>query len=131
MVSIFNHAQAQNTKLTYKRFTIDKNTETVDKMTISESITVRKGATLCVKGKLLMEAGSKIIVERGGKLEINGGVLTSATKAPWQGILVYGTSNQPQNNEYQGRVEVVNGGTIENAVCAISTIAYFPPTNPG
>jgi len=84
-------------------------------------ISIEPGATLEIKNTLEVGNNTKIIVKRGGKLIIDGGTITSQNGI-WQGILVHGTSNQPQNNTYQGKVKVINGGTIENALCGIRAV---------
>jgi hypothetical protein len=63
----------------------------------------------------------KVIIKQGAKLVLDGGTITNAGDCGdfWQGIEVYGTSNQhqyPSNNPtYQGMLIVKNGGIIENA----------------
>ncbi|MCK4819025.1 hypothetical protein KA005_24845, partial [bacterium] len=123
-------ASGQNVNWSYKRLTIDKNTEIVQELIIIENITVKGNATLTVKSKLLMQPKSKIVIERGAKLIIDGGTLTNAGTGLWKGIEVWGNCNQHQSYTYQGAVEIINGGTIENAVCGISTIKMVDNTVP-
>ncbi|OQA89012.1 MAG: hypothetical protein BWY27_00890 [Bacteroidetes bacterium ADurb.Bin234] len=58
----------------------------------------------------------------GGKLIIDGGTLTNACNGElWQGIFVEGDPfDSTQSESLQGMVELKNGATIENAVCAIN-----------
>lgn len=88
-------------------------------------IVIKSGSMLTITCRLEMIKSSKIIVEPNAKLIIDGGVITSARSAGsdyegfWQGIEVWGTSNQHQypssNPSYQGLLVVKNGGIIENA----------------
>lgn len=90
------------------------------------NIVVKNGATLIIKCRLEMSSFTKIIVEPGSRLIIDGGIISSARSpgsnplAFWQGIEVWGTTNQHQHPfsqpTYQGKLELVNGGTIENAL---------------
>jgi hypothetical protein len=92
-------------------------------MRVMSNITVKTGKTLTIKNNstVYLSQNAKIIVERGGKLIIDGGTLTNACEGMWQGIEVWGTSSQPQNPAYQGWVQVINGGTIENSLMGIYT----------
>jgi len=70
---------------------------------------------------LIMPTNKKIIVERSGELEINGGKITADGNGYWTGIEIWGTNGQPQHPSYQGLVYINSGGTIEKAVCGIRT----------
>lgn len=84
-----------------------------------QDIVVKSGATLTVTGEILMPYQGKIIIEQGGKLIIDGGIIKcSSPDKLWKGIEVWGTENKSQLStdlQYQGQVEIKNGGTIENA----------------
>lgn len=79
---------------------------------------------------LKFSPNSRVIVEEGAKLTINGATLTSACSEFWRGIEVWGNkdaSQIPINQQtglriHQGEVQVINDGTIENAINAIWTI---------
>lgn len=86
------------------------------------SVRVCNGSTLTITSNVSFSADSKIIVERGAKLILDGGTLTNACEGLWRGIEVWGNINQPQNPQYQGWVEIINGGIIENAMYGIRTI---------
>jgi hypothetical protein len=71
-----------------------------------------------------MPANSKIIVEQGALLTIDGGLVTNKCGQPWQGIEVWGNklhSQSPDQNGvvYQGTLELKNGAIIENAIDAV------------
>ncbi|MBN1338404.1 MAG: hypothetical protein JXA03_03725, partial [Bacteroidales bacterium] len=87
---------------------------------------VETGQTCIIRSRVLFYPSIRLIVERGAKLSIEGGTLTNACNGLWQGIELRGNACQPQNIAYQGVVEVLNGGTIENAVCGIRTIKMQP-----
>ena len=102
------------------------------------SLVVRRGADLRVMGDAILTVDScgtvilsdtarfgtsaRIIVRPGGKLIVDGGTLTSACAGEmWQGICVEGHTNLPQTAANQGTVQLLNGATIENALCGILT----------
>ncbi|OQX77061.1 MAG: hypothetical protein B6D64_08830 [Bacteroidetes bacterium 4484_276] len=89
---------------------------------LQTGVRVKAGGHLTVTGVIYMPEGGKIIVEPGGKLTLDGGIFTNGCGKPWQGIELQGTANQPQTPEYQGVIEITNGGIIENADIGIITI---------
>ena len=96
----------------------------------ADSVVVKTGATLTIKGDIEFERDGKIIVEPGGKLILDNALLTclgvyNDTETHWQGIQVYGNPNASQypdaNGNYaQGMLILKNGATIENAVNAVA-----------
>jgi len=99
-----------------------------------QDLVIKSGNTLTIKCNVYMPPLAKIIVEPNAKLIIDGGTITNPMNSDkfWQGIEVWGNSNQsqiPHTNgisDYQGEVEVINGGTIENAINAIAAIKHNP-----
>jgi hypothetical protein len=88
--------------------------------TIESTLYIKNGATLTIKSVVYCSPSAKIIVQPGGKLIIDGGILTSACNDElWQGIEVWGNSNLSQTSANQGFVELKNNAIIENAVCGI------------
>ncbi len=91
-----------------------------------QDIVVKSGATLTIKCKVGMANNGRIIVERGARLIIDGGEIY-AWGTSWEGVQVWGTSNQPQRinvnglSTYQGIVKVVNQGILRDAKHAILT----------
>jgi hypothetical protein len=90
-------------------------------------IVIKNGATLTLTCRLEMVPQAKIVVENGGKLIVDGGVITSARcggpshEGFWQGIVVQGDENLAQSPaSNQGVLEIINSGTIENAKIAIN-----------
>lgn len=88
-------------------------------------VTIKSGKQLTLKCKASFIDGKNITVERGGKLIVDGGTITSSCNM-WDGIFVWGDRTKSQNpwatNTDQGLVWVKNGALIENALDAISTI---------
>ena len=92
--------------------------------TFSGDITVAAGATLTIEETTIRFANplSRILVEQGGKLIVDGGTLTvGCDNDTWRGIEVLGTPNASQFDDSQhGVVELKNGATIEYAEVAVS-----------
>jgi hypothetical protein len=83
-------------------------------------IIITPGSELIVMGAIYFGEGTKLIVERSAKLTIDGGLLTGACGL-WLGVELHGTTIQHQSTLYQGFVEIMNHGRIENAVTGIKT----------
>ncbi|MCD4744692.1 MAG: T9SS type A sorting domain-containing protein [Bacteroidales bacterium] len=86
-----------------------------------KDILILDGGTLTITGRVAMPEDAKIIVERGAKLMIDGGYLTNACSGMWEGVEVWGNSNEPQLVTEQGWVKIQNEGTIENSKMGIYT----------
>lgn len=90
---------------------------------LNRDITIPNGRTLTITGTLKMPQGSKIQVQKGGKLIVDGGTITSNCDAPWQGIDVFADDQLNQmNSSGQGRVELKNNARIEYAVDGVNLI---------
>jgi hypothetical protein len=91
---------------------------------LTRDIIIPEDVTLTITGRVAMPDNSRIIVERGGTLKLDGGVITSACNGMWQGIEVWGYRDKSQLDPdfVPGLVEISNGGAIENAKIAIATI---------
>jgi hypothetical protein len=90
---------------------------------LKSSIRIKDGGILIIKSAINMPIDSKIIVEQGGKLYIEGGTLSNNCGHTWQGIEVWGNSHDHQwpdaNGHYaQGYVNL-DHATIKNAICAL------------
>ncbi|MFZ4547956.1 MAG: T9SS type A sorting domain-containing protein [Bacteroidales bacterium] len=89
-------------------------------------VSVEQNKVLVIKSSTLKfkDRESKIIVKPGGKLVVDGSILSSACNLQWQGIEVWGNSSEHQYNINgscgQGEVELKNGAIIENAYNAIT-----------
>lgn len=82
-------------------------------------IRVTSGNELVIKDLINMPKESKIIVEPGAKLIIDGGHITNKCGELWRGIEVWGDESGQQLSSVQGTLEIINGGKIEHAKCAI------------
>ncbi|HHH54628.1 MAG TPA: right-handed parallel beta-helix repeat-containing protein, partial [Bacteroidetes bacterium] len=88
---------------------------------IYNDIVVKTGGSLKITCKLYMQPDTKIIVERGAKLFIDGGTITSQCNQ-WKGIVVQGNVNKEQPPVYQwpnepddaGVVLLTNDAVLEN-----------------
>ena len=75
---------------------------------------VKDGATLTVEQDLVMSEGGSIYVEKGARLIIDGGRITSCGE--WEGIKAEGALLSNRSAE----IHLLVGGTIENASNGIS-----------
>ncbi len=104
---------------------------------INQDVIIKSPATLTIKGEVYFVPEAKLIVEPGAKLIIDGGKLGTSCEALWRGVEVWGNSNLSQySNSNQGFVQVINHGSINDAICAISTaqltgFSYLPGTTGG
>lgn len=106
---------------------IVNNNETWDfDIQMYQDIVVKPGATLTIRCMVGMANNGRIIVERGARLIVDGGEI-NAWGTSWEGIQVWGTSNQSQHinpnglSTYQGVVKVINQGLLRDAKHAILT----------
>ena len=102
---------------------ISENTLWDINFTSYRNVIIEPGACLTITCKLVMKSNTILIVKQGGKLVIDGGIITTEDDTLWQGIEVWGDKNEhqyPVNGVFgQGYVELKNGAVIENAVCAL------------
>ena len=89
---------------------------------ISQYLVIDSLATLTISDTVYIASSARIIVRPGGKLVVDGGVLTSACAGEmWQGIFVEGHRDQPQYAANQGTVQLINGAVVENALRGVRT----------
>ena len=93
-----------------------------DHKILKEDLVIKDGGVLTITSTVQVAYDKKIIVEPGGKLNVDGGLLTNYCNSFWRGIEVHGNYQLRQNTTNQGMVEVINGGTIEHARNGIRTI---------
>lgn len=84
------------------------------------NLIIESGATVpMVGGTLYFDEGSKIIIEPGGKLILDGTTCTAPCDQTWKGIEVWGDPEMHQHTVggvcAQGILELKGGATIENA----------------
>ncbi len=91
------------------------------------NVIIEPGASLTITSMLYMHPETRIIVKRGGRLNIDQGTVTSAGfENFWTGIEVWGNSSQRQlvmhqGVMHQGWVRIVNGGSVRNSEMGIYT----------
>lgn len=86
---------------------------------ITNDLYVESGVDLEIKSTIFFAENTKIIIEPGGKLILNGGMLTNSCGDLWGGIEVWGDPESTQTDANQGVLEIYNYGTIENAETGI------------
>jgi len=123
----FNNAVYQEPACDYKPdepFILPEDQTWNDYQIMDRDIFIPQNKTLTITGRVTMPDESKIVVERGGRLNLDGGVITTACSGLWQGIQVWGYKDKSQfDPEFPpGKVEVCGNAAIENARIAIATI---------
>lgn len=88
-------------------------------MALDHIVDIADGWSLEITSIISFGPGTKIIIEPGASLVIDGGKLTKACNELWEGIEVHGHPELRQTPEYQGKIEIKNDGTIEFAKTAI------------
>lgn len=82
---------------------------------------IRDRSTLTVRCGIGLPAEARVIVEAGSQLILDGGILTNICEETWKGVLLHSDVRKPRKNrEREGRLELVNGGRIERAAASIS-----------
>ena len=106
----------------YNNYTASTSTTILSNSVIASNFTVASGNTVTISSTAYCSPSTRIIIQPGGKLIIDGGTLTNlCPDKMWQGIYVIGDKDQRQLAQYQGTLEIKNGSLIENARNAIST----------
>jgi hypothetical protein len=111
-------------KASYESYNIENNTSEIwdtQRYLPYKEITIKDGAVLTVMADVFLDEDAKIVVERKGKLVVDGGRITCSC-GMWKGIEVWGDPAQQSSNSYQGWVVIQNEGTIENAIVGIRTV---------
>lgn len=98
------------------------------------NITVKSGAKLTIGCLVGMAAGTKIVVEKGAALSVEGGTITNISGQLWNGIQVEGDINYPHNvnpstgfDPNHGVLDVQYNGMLSNAGTACMN--YVTDTN--
>ncbi len=113
-------------------------------ITLYSDLIINSGATLTIKCKVSMPTDSKIIVQRGASLILDGGTITSSCGDFWQGIEVWGQGSStphpsiasiydgsyPSSSTHHGVVYLKEGSVIELARNGITTSKYDDFSNP-
>jgi hypothetical protein len=99
------------------------NNEVWNDKIVTDDVIIITGAQLTILGTVQMGRDRHIVVQKGGKLIVNGGKITNGcSNHPWKGITLQGTSSGTQNPLDQGIVHLFNGSIIENAIIGIHCV---------
>jgi|GEM_PF-1083205 len=110
-----NISGTNHTYLSLSNFDVAYDRTWDKESTLGVVCTVKNGATLTITSTIHCAENAKFIVESGGKIVIDGGILTNSCPGQmWQGIVV-------SNNNCS--VEIKNNGKIEHAICGITVNA--------
>jgi hypothetical protein len=86
---------------------------------LKEDLVIKDGGVLTITDTLRVAYDKKIIVEPGGRLNVDGGVITNYCNNFWHGIEVWGDHQLKQTSANQGVLHLSNGAVLENARTAI------------
>jgi hypothetical protein len=89
-----------------------------------KDIHILRNGELTITGTVILSPEVDIIVEPGGKLILDGGLLTASCDNLWNGIDLWGDWRKPQIEHDQGIIRIINGGTIEFARCGVENIIF-------
>ncbi|MFN0035180.1 MAG: right-handed parallel beta-helix repeat-containing protein [Saprospiraceae bacterium] len=92
-------------------------------------VVVKNGATLTITCQVHMSPKGEIVVERGGKLVVDGGLITGDCSDNWKGVVVEG--DVPGKQSQSGKVVLKNSAILEHARNAISMNPDHLPWNDG
>ncbi|MDT8393865.1 MAG: C1 family peptidase [Bacteroidales bacterium] len=96
---------------------------------ILDNYNIKNGGVLTISGNVGFSDQIDLIVEPGGRLIIDEGVLTNVCGNTWKGIDVWGNSSLSQYpSSNQGYLSIINGGKIQNADIAVQ-VADAPDVN--
>ena len=113
----------------YRSFRLVNSYETWDQdKHLSRDLWIKSGARLTLKNMTLnMPKGGLIIVEQGGELWVDSSTITNLCGQTWQGIQIWGETDQPQQRGFQGFIRLSHA-TVSHAREAISPweVGRFP-----
>ncbi|MBP6313106.1 MAG: exo-alpha-sialidase [Flavobacteriales bacterium] len=93
--------------------------QTINDLNSAKTIRVMQGATLTITGAVDFQENNKLIIEKGARVIVDGGTLSSRCSGFWAGIDIYGDNTQNQHPSthptHQGMLKIINGGTVEYA----------------
>ncbi len=88
-----------------------------------DHIIITNNSTLVINSHVKFNYNGYVRVDPGSKLIIDRGELYACPTVMWKGVQVYGHNNISQNQTSQhGLVNIINNGTIRDALIAIKTI---------
>lgn len=87
---------------------------------------ISSGAELTVRCTVSLPQGARVIVQPGGKLILDGALLTNVCGDMWGGIEVQGISSLPAGSPAQGQLYLKANAQIEHAITAVKLYATLP-----
>ena len=96
---------------------------------LNRDVVIESGASLEINCTVMMGAGKRIVVRRGGKLIVNKGTITNLCDERWAGIAVHGNTNKAQPDPFgtqesdDAGIVILSTARIMNASNAITTQA--------
>ncbi|HMQ50413.1 MAG TPA: hypothetical protein PKA00_23435, partial [Saprospiraceae bacterium] len=98
-----------------------ENIEWMSQRHLRSNIVVKPGGTLRIACEVGMPEDAYVRVEPGGKLVLDGGILTrNCDGGKWEGIEVQGTGTHQFAESQQGVAELINGAAVEYANIGVS-----------
>jgi hypothetical protein len=120
--NLLNHQEISKTVINTNPIFITIDTNFDQYRCSHKDIIVSNNSVLNIKDILTMAKGTKIVVERGSKLIVDGGIITGHCGDQWKGIFIEGNPYYIQGTGPDPSGEVVlNGATIENAEVGVTT----------
>jgi len=120
----------QNIQYVFDDYYLNYSTTLDDNYFFTGNLIIGSGITVTLGGNNTFGEDSKIIIESGGKLTLDGATCTAPCDQTWQGIEVWG---DPGEHQYtiegecaQGYLVLKNGAKIENAVIGVLLAATYP-----
>jgi len=87
---------------------------------IENPVSIEDGGQLTITGTVYVPSPGQFIIKTGGRLIIDGGIITKSCDKLWKGIQVWGDSTLSQYpTDSQGYLKIMNGGSIEYAKTAV------------
>ncbi len=80
------------------------------------NLKIEAGATLTIKCKTSFPRAGRLIIEEGGKLILDYGILTNVCGDIWHGVEIVGNRSARKKPIRNGIIVIKNGGKIENAI---------------
>ncbi|QQR87769.1 MAG: right-handed parallel beta-helix repeat-containing protein [Flavobacteriales bacterium] len=99
-----------------KELVVDASATWGEHMNLATNLRVTNGAVLTVTNTVNFAPGTRLTIEPGSKVVVNGGKLLNMCGKSWHGVDVVGDpalSQVPSTN--QGRLDLINGALIRNA----------------
>lgn len=123
-ITVFEPSNYQSVNVNLFDFVIPEDTQIDENFYFGGNLIIESGATVELNGGIMyFDENSKIIIEPGGKLTLDGATCAGVCGQTWAGIEVWGNYSQHQytinGQNAQGQLILMNDAVIENAVSAV------------